>query len=62
MDQYKINKLLNYPMYRKYIETKNLNKKNKLEKNVEQVIEVHINEGDILSKEIRRKSILYRLH
>lgn len=62
IDEYTNEKLLNDPIYRKYSKNKNYKKMKKLESVVKNVIEESISENSNLTREIRRKSIVYNLN
>ncbi|MCK4101529.1 hypothetical protein [Acinetobacter radioresistens] len=62
VDEYGKNKLLKDPIYQKYSKTQKLKKMKKIEDKVKKLVEEKVNEDVALTKEITRKSIVYKLH
>ena len=62
VDEYMQNKLLKDPIYQKISKTQNLKRMTKIEGKIKKVVEEKVNEDAALTKEITRKSIVYKLH
>lgn len=62
VDEYKQEKLLNDPIYRKFSKMQNFKKMKKLEDSVEKAVNEVINEDSNLIRDVARKSIVYKLH
>lgn len=62
VDEYGENKLRKDPIYQKYSKTQKFKKMKKIEDKVKKVVEEKVNEDVALTKEITRKSIVYKLH
>lgn len=62
MDEYRENILLKYPIYQKYSKLKKIKKMKNIEDKAKKVVEEKVNGDVAMTKEITRKSIVYKLH